>query len=369
MSEERLLAARATDRAATTDRATAQGNNGRAIRARPTAVPATASPTALGTATARAARGPKVPKEPVRAPGTARAAKMPVRAPGTAQATAAATAVAGKATARGRGERLRPRSWPDLSYRVCASAGDAHAGVLPLTDAAHRAHARSAGSRRAGHRGRLVSMRAPALSRTGTSEVSHELHESGHVGSAGLEGLPRHDGVRQRERSALGDRRGRRRADRPGRRRGRRHLLRHRRHLFGRGQRGGDGQAGAEVPDPGRGGDRHQGLHAGDARARTAAGSGASTSSRASTPRCAASTWTTSTSTRSTDGTPGRPSRRRWRRCTTSCGRARPATSAPAACSPGSSPRPSTRPRRTAGRSSSRCRTTTTSSTARRSAR
>ena len=46
-------------------------------------------------------------------------------------------------------------------------------------------------------------------------------------------------------------------------------------------------------------------------------------------------------------GPPDARSRRRWRRCTTWCGPARPATSAPAACSRGSSPRPSTWPMRT----------------------
>ena len=57
---------------------------------------------------------------------------------------------------------------------------------------------------------------------------------------------------------------------------------------------------------------------------------------------------------------PGRPrSRRRWRPCTTSSRPARPATSAPRRCGPGSSPRCSTPPSRTAGRGSSPCRTST----------
>ena len=51
---------------------------------------------------------------------------------------------------------------------------------------------------------------------------------------------------------------------------------------------------------------------------------------------------TTSTCTRSTAGIRGRRSRRRWRRCTTSCGRARRATSARRRCTPGSSRRRST---------------------------
>ena len=54
---------------------------------------------------------------------------------------------------------------------------------------------------------------------------------------------------------------------------------------------------------------------------------------------------------------------------TTSCARARRATSAPRRCSPGSSARRCTSPSGTAGRASSRCRTTTTCSTARKSAR
>jgi 1-deoxyxylulose-5-phosphate synthase len=48
---------------------------------------------------------------------------------------------------------------------------------------------------------------------------------------------------------------------------------------------------------------------------------------------------------------------------------ARPGTSAPARCSPGSSPRRSTAPTPTAGPGSARCRTTTTCSTARKSGR
>ena len=66
---------------------------------------------------------------------------------------------------------------------------------------------------------------------------------------------------------------------------------------------------------------------------------------------------------------PTRRSRRRWRRCTTSCAPARPATSARRACTRGSSRRPSTSPSGTGGPASSRCRTTTTCSTARRSGR
>ena len=54
---------------------------------------------------------------------------------------------------------------------------------------------------------------------------------------------------------------------------------------------------------------------------------------------------------------------------TTSSRPARPATSARAACSPGSSQRRRPRPSAEAGHGSSRCRTTTTSSTARRSGR
>ena len=69
---------------------------------------------------------------------------------------------------------------------------------------------------------------------------------------------------------------------------------------------------------------------------------------------------------------PLRPERRRsrkpWTRCTTSCARARRATSARRRCMRGSSRRSCTPPN-AAGRSSSRCRTTTTSSIARKSAR
>jgi aryl-alcohol dehydrogenase-like predicted oxidoreductase len=64
-------------------------------------------------------------------------------------------------------------------------------------------------------------------------------------------------------------------------------------------------------------------------------------------------------------GIPARRSRRRWTRCMTSSNQEKPATSAPAACTPGSSPKLSTWP----APNSSRCRTTTTSSTARRSGR
>jgi hypothetical protein len=107
----------------------------------------------------------------------------------------------------------------------------------------------------------------------------------GNVGPAGLQGLPRHDGLRQRQRPALGARRGRRRADRAGRRRGRGHLLRHRRRLLGRGQRGGHRPPGGQVPQPRRGGGRHQGVHAGDAGRERRRTCPASTSCRASTPR------------------------------------------------------------------------------------
>ena len=97
-------------------------------------------------------------------------------------------------------------------------------------------------------------------------------------------------------------------------------------------------------------GDRHQGPRPMTPGPQRRAACRASTSSPRSTRRCSGSAWTTSTSTRSTAGTRTRRSRRRWRRCTTSCGPARPATSAPAACTPGSSPRPSTSPSATAGR-------------------
>jgi aryl-alcohol dehydrogenase-like predicted oxidoreductase len=59
-------------------------------------------------------------------------------------------------------------------------------------------------------------------------------------------------------------------------------------------------------------------------------------------------------------GTRRSRSRRRWRHCTTSCARARSATSARPRCGRGSSRRPSTPPTGTAGPGSSRCRTSTT---------
>ena len=75
----------------------------------------------------------------------------------------------------------------------------------------------------------------------------------------------------------------------------------------GRRERGGDRAAGPEVPQPGRGGGRHQGVHAGDARGERRRARAASTSCRASTRRCAGSGWTTSTCTRSIAGTLARP--------------------------------------------------------------
>ena len=204
---------------------------------------------------------------------------------------------------------------------------------------------------------------------TSTPGGTHAVRQPRSHRTARLAGLPRHDELRQRLRPALGARRGRGRAHRAGRGRGRRHLLRHRRRLLGRRQRGGDRPPAAEVPHPGRAGGRHQGPHAGDAGRERRRACPASTSCRASTRRSPAWAWTTSTSTRSTGGTTGRRSRRPWRPCTTWSGPARPATSAPPACSPGSSPRPSTWPTPTGGPGSSPCRTTTTSSTARRSGR
>ena len=142
------------------------------------------------------------------------------------------------------------------------------------------------------------------------------------------------------ESRAVGARRGRRRADRAPRGRGRDHVLRHRRRLQRRRERGGDRPAPAEALRHARGVRRRdEGARADDARRERRAASRASTSSPRSTRRCSGSGSTTSTSTRSTAGTRRRRSRRRWRRCTTSSGPARRATSARAACSRGSSRR------------------------------
>ncbi len=142
--------------------------------------------------------------------------------------------------------------------------------------------------------------------------------------------------------------------------RGWRHLLRHRRRVFGRGQRGGDRAAGAASSFAATRPSSRPRCSCPSPRGRTAAGSTASTCSRASMRRSGASAWTTSTSIRSTGGTRGLRSRRRWRRSTTSCGPVRRVTSERAPCSRGSSPRPSTPPSGTGGRRSCPCRTTTT---------
>ena len=68
-----------------------------------------------------------------------------------------------------------------------------------------------------------------------------------------------------------------------------------------------------------RGRDRDQGVLSGRRAIRTAAACRASTSCRRSTPRCAGSAWTTSTSIRSIASITTRRSKRRSRRCTTSC--------------------------------------------------
>ena len=138
--------------------------------------------------------------------------------------------------------------------------------------------------------------------------------------------------------------------------------------VYSAGERGDHRAAARQVVPPRRGRGRHQGLLP-NGPARTTAACPASTSWRPSTPRWGAWAWTTWTCTRSTAGTTAPRSRRPWRRCTTWSGPGRPATSAPAACSPGSSPRPSTPPTGTAGPGSCPCRTTTTWSTARKSGR
>ena len=80
---------------------------------------------------------------------------------------------------------------------------------------------------------------------------SRAVRESRKDRPAGVAGLPRHDELRQRQRPGLGARRGRGRAHRPGRGRGGHHLLRHRRHLLRRGQRGGHRAAAAQVSSAG----------------------------------------------------------------------------------------------------------------------
>ena len=172
----------------------------------------------------------------------------------------------------------------------------------------------------------------------------------GTSGPAGLQGLPGHDGVRERAANALGHRRGRGRANLKAAVEGGVTFFDTADTYSGGAERGGHGPTRAQVPDPRRGRHRHQGVHAGDAggeRWRARAQAHPLGDRRLAAPPRA---WTTSTSIRSTAGTPGRRSRRRWGRCTTSCAPARRATSAPAACSRGSSPRRSTRPSRTAGR-------------------
>jgi inner membrane transporter RhtA len=82
-------------------------------------------------------------------------------------------------------------------------------------------------------------------------ESAHAVHAAGLVGTAGVPDLPGHDELRQHRGTRVASARGRRRADRgPGGGR-RRHVLRHRRHVLGRADRG-DHRAAARqaVPQP-----------------------------------------------------------------------------------------------------------------------
>ena len=165
-------------------------------------------------------------------------------------------------------------------------------------------------------------------------------------------------------------RRGRGRAFIRRRARGGHHDLRHRQRLLRRVERGDHRPRAARLRPPRGRRDRDQGARPDAARARTAPGSSRKAILHEIDAACAGSAPTTSTSTRSTAGTRRCRSRRRWRRCTTSCGRARRATSAPRRCGPGSSRKAqhvADAQRLDAVRR--RCRTTTTCSTARRSGR
>ena len=73
------------------------------------------------------------------------------------------------------------------------------------------------------------------------------------------------------------------------------------------------GAPGVEVPQPRRGRDRDQGVHADDAGGERRRPARKHILSGIDASACAASAWTTSTSTRSIAGTTRRPSRRRWR--------------------------------------------------------
>ena len=129
-------------------------------------------------------------------------------------------------------------------------------------------------------------------------------------------------------------------ADRPPRGRGRHYVLRHRRRLQRRPERGHHRQVvAASCSGCARSTWSRPRSTARRCRARTAAAYPASTSWPRSTRHSSGSSSTTSTSTRSTGGTTARRSTRRWMRSTTWSEQGRRATSAPAACTRGSSRR------------------------------
>ena len=103
-------------------------------------------------------------------------------------------------------------------------------------------------------------------------------------------------------------------------RRGGRHLLRHRRHVLRGRERGDHGPPAREaVPAPRRLRARDEGLLPDGARPERPRALAQAHPLRHRRLAAAARAPTTSTSTRSIAGTPRRRSRRRWRRCTTSC--------------------------------------------------
>ena len=154
----------------------------------------------------------------------------------------------------------------------------------------------------------------------------------------------------RRLRPAVGARRGGGRADRARGRRGRRHVLRHRRRVLGRRQRGRHGAAAAQAALARRGRRRDEGARPDDAGAERPR---AVAQARPVGHRRVAEAARDGLRRPLPDpplGLRRRRSRRRWRRCTTSSAPARRATSARAACTPGSSRRPSTSRSGTAGR-------------------
>ena len=97
-------------------------------------------------------------------------------------------------------------------------------------------------------------------------EARDGVREPRHHRTARLARVPRDDELRRAREQALGAPGGRRGADRQARRGGRHHVLRHRRRLQRRPERGRDGADPPEAPHPRGAGHRHQGVHADDAR-------------------------------------------------------------------------------------------------------